>query len=171
MTEYIKLALDILILAGLGGFMYYALRLSKALDVFRTYRGDFQHVMTQLTTHIDEAQKAIEELKDVSASSGADLRKMVKDAQFLCDDLEFMTETGNNLAERLESASGKGGAKNVSDLAQHRTNKAAQSEAEDDGFMIQDREIDDIEDEDIGEFSSEAEKELYKALKNAEGKI
>lgn len=171
-TEYLKLALDIIILIGLGGFIYYALQLSKALSVFRTYRSDFEEVMGQLTKHIDEAQNAIEDLKETSASSGADLRKMVKDAQFLTDDLQFMTENGNKLAERLEKS--RSSAQNVSDddfeasgnvstLAKHR------GSPDDEGFAIQDRAIQD-DNEALDELSSEAERELYKAIKNAEGK-
>lgn len=191
-TEYLTLALDLLILAGLGGFMYYALRLSKALSVFRTYRGDFEDIMNQLTKHIEEAQNAIEDLKETSTSSGENLRKSIKDAQFLVDDLQFMTETGNNLAKRLEASAEKGSrtaqkgksgaddpsdfaAENVSSLSKHRSgnNKSGKKkQKDDDTFAIHDHEFESDDgmdmdlDDAINDLTSEAEKELYKALKN-----
>ncbi len=169
-TEYLKLILDVVILVGLGGFMYYALRLSKALDNFRTYRNEFENVMNQLSTHIDKAQTAVHELKSNSHNSTQDLRKLLKDSQFLADDLQMLNETGNTLANRLDGLLDKNrkAAKNanVSDIAKHRGKNQG-------GFDIQDREFEDNEshmdadelDETLKQLSSDAEKELYQALK------
>ena len=187
-TEYLKIILDLVILIGLGCFMYYALRLSKALNAFRAYRNEFESVIRQLNAHIDNAQKSIEQLKTTSKTSAEDLRKLVKDAQFLADDLQIINESGNNLAARLEGLAEKNRRAlpagtdyeatlkhhdNVRDIARHRKD-------EDGDFFIQDREFeeDDFSDQNsayddddpaLNDLSSDAEKELYRALKKTGG--
>lgn len=175
-AEYLKVILDIVILAGLGGFMYYALRLSKALNAFRTYRNEFENVMQQLSRHIDQAQRAIDELKSSSQNAGRDLKKLVTDAQFLADDLQMINETGNNLATRLEGLAEKNSRIAQEDnIARMPKQKKAKPEQDED-FYIHDREYeDDSETFSAGDadepdtalvnLSSEAERELYQALK------
>ncbi|MGB0720507.1 MAG: DUF6468 domain-containing protein [Bdellovibrionales bacterium] len=166
-TEFIKIALDIVILVGLGGFMYYALRLSKALNTFRAGRAEFETLMKQLGRNIDDAQSAITNLRASSKNAGDDLQKLVRDAQFIADDLEIMIKSGNNLANRLEGVAGQSGGHkdNVGSLAKPKKPKAEK------GFAIQDREFEgddeEILDPAMENLGSEAEKELYKALQKA----
>ena len=176
-TEYIKLILDVMILAGLGGFIYYALQLSRALNAFRAHRNEFDGIMKNLTKHIDDAQIAVNELKETSKDSGDNLEKLVKDAQFLADELQLINETSNSLATRLENLAERGRksleiddehmGENVSSISKRRKPKV------DDDFMIHDPDFDDgldvddfvDDDPEIEKLSSAAEKELYKALK------
>lgn len=175
-AEYLKVILDIIILAGLGGFMYYALRLSKALNAFRTYRNEFENVMQQLSRHIDQAQRAIDELKSSSQNAGRDLKKLVTDAQFLADDLQMINETGNNLATRLEGLAEKNSRIAQEDNIARMPKQQKAKPQQDEDFYIHDREYED-ESETISagdadepdtalvNLSSEAERELYQALK------
>lgn len=179
-TEYIKIGLDLIILAGLGGFIFYALQLSRALNAFRSHRNEFDGIMRNLTKNIDDAQIAVNELKEMSQNSGDNLHKLVRDAQFLSDELQIMNETGNSLASRLENLAERGRrgleisdynlGENVSPISKRK--KAASG---DDGFMIQDHDHDDNfddgfdeaplgDDPEMGKLSSAAEKELYRAL-------
>lgn len=177
-TEYIKLILDLVILAGLGGFIYYALQLSRALNAFRAHRNEFDGIMKNLTKHIDDAQIAVNELKETSQGSGEKLGKLVRDAQFLSDELQLINETSNSLASRLENLAERGRkgleisreglGKNVSPISKRR-----QPKIDEDDFMIRDSDFDDDlddaafpdDDPEMGKLSSAAEKELYKALK------
>lgn len=193
-AEYIKIVLDIVILLGLGGFMFYALRLSNALNAFRSQRNEFEKTMQQLSRHIDDAQQAVTALKQESKISGDELSTLVRDAQLMIDELQFINEAGNGLAGRLEglaernrkivqgdsSAFLEGGFvddENVSHIEKHR--KPRQSNEE---FMIQDREFEDEEqdfalgsddvanDPALDELGSAAEKELYQALQSSKRK-
>lgn len=177
-AEYLKVILDIVILAGLGGFMYYALRLSKALNAFRTYRNEFENVMQQLSRHIDQAQKAINELKSSSQNAGRDLKKLVTDAQFLADDLQMINETGNNLASRLEGLAEKNSRIAQEDNIARMPKQQKVKPQQDEDFYIHDREYDEDDGDDFApsadkneqdptliNLSSEAERELYQALK------
>jgi len=172
-TEYIKLILDIVILAGLGGFIYYALQLSRALNAFRAHRNEFDGIMKNLTKHIDDAQIAVNELKETSQNSGDDLHKLVRDAQYLADELQQINEVSDSLAARLENAAERG-RKSLhipdDDLGEN-VSPISKRAAKDDSFMIHDPDFDDdiddgiADDPDMGGLSSAAEKELYKALK------
>ena len=189
MTEYIKIILDIIILCGLAGFIFYAVKLSRALNSFRAHRAEFDQVMINLTQHIDNAQIAVNELKQTSKESGDDLHKLVRDAQFLADELQLINEAGNSLASRLEGLAERGRkslevdedslGENVRPIRRRRSGEA-KSEAipkgimpeSDDSFAIHDPDFeeqnDDILDDDpeLAKLSSAAEKELYKALKS-----
>ena len=185
-TEYLKIALDILILAGLGGFIFYALQLSRALNAFRAHRNEFDGIMRNLTTHIDNAQIAVNELKETSQTSGDNLHKLVRDAQFLADELQQINDVSESLASRLENAAARAHknleipesyGNNVSPISNKPSNKKAKKAKTEDSFMIHDPDFEDedgedydimMEDEDDPEMqklSSAAERELYKALK------
>lgn len=179
-TEYIKLILDVIILAGLGCFIYYALQLSRALNAFRAHRNEFDGIMKNLTRHIDDAQIAVNDLKETSQNTGDNLGKLVRDAQFLADELQLINEAGDSLATRLENLAERGRksleipdvnlGKNVSSISKRRGSSAQ----EDDNFTIRDHDFDGGVDEDVllddgdaemGKLSSAAERELYQALK------
>jgi len=176
-TEYLKLALDILILAGLGGFIYYALQLSRALNAFRAHRNEFDGIMRDLTTHIDNAQIAVNDLKETSQTSGDNLHKLVRDAQFLSDELLQINEVSDSLAARLENAAERA-RKNLEMPESYGKNVSpiSKKNKKEDNFMIHDPDFEDEDGEDFDEtmedddpemdkLSSAAERELYKALK------
>ncbi len=191
MTESFKIILDVVILAGLGGFIFYALKLSRALNAFRAHRNEFDSIMRELTQHIDDAQIAVNDLKRTSQNSGDELHKLVRDAQFLTDELQQINEIGESLASRLENAAERGQKNltvpttalgdNVSPISQKKNKtkpkKASKNRAKkSDDFMIHDPDYDDIDDfssdalldnetEDGKKLSSAAERELYDALK------
>lgn len=173
MTEYLKLGLDILILAGLGGFIFYALQLSKALNAFRAHRNEFDGIMRNLTRHIDDAQVAVNQLKETSQESGDELHKLVRDAQFLADELQQINEVSESLASRLEQAAERGrkGLKIPDTDLGDNVSPISRGRSHDDEFTIQDPDFpeddNDVfdEDPDIDGLSSQAEKELLRALK------
>ena len=177
-TEYLKIIFDLLILAGLGGFIFYALKLSRALNAFRAHRNEFDAIMKDLTKHIDDAQIAVNELKETSQSSGDDLHKLIRDAQHLSDELQQINDISESLASRLENAAerSRGGLErsdreygdeygdNVSSIS--RPKKSKNNE-----FMIHDPDFGDDEDPQIDndpeaeKLSSAAERDLFRALK------
>jgi len=176
-TEYLKLILDILILAGLGGFIFYALQLSKALNAFRAHRNEFDGIMRNLSKHIDDAQIAVNDLKETSQVSGDNLHKLVRDAQFLADELQQINGAGESLAARLENLAERSNRKldiNEDNLGENvrSLSKRKPAKKNNKGFAIQDPDFEDeafddiIEDDpEMEKLSSKAERELFKALK------
>lgn len=193
-TEYLKLIFDVVILAGLGGFMYYAWRLSKALSNFRATRNEFDGIMHQLGLHIREAQTAVAQLREATKKGDSKLQKQIEQGRLIADELQLMNQASDNLASRLEVLASQGArtAKeydqsesfdldddniddNIRDFLPKKSAQKAPKKApkEEKGFMIQDREFDGFDDDDahdsaLDTLGSAAERELYKALKQTQ---
>ncbi len=103
----LSLAMDILITILLGATIFYALRLSKHLEAFRSNRSDMERLIRDLSSQITRAQEGITTLDDVAKDSSTELRKLVDKATGISDELQIMTESGNKLAERLENLATK----------------------------------------------------------------
>lgn len=99
----ITLGLDIVIIVMLGATIFYAVRLSKHLSVFRSNCGEMERLIRELSTQITRAQEGITVLDEMSSTQGENLRKLIAKAQGLCDELEIMTEAGDFMAGRLET--------------------------------------------------------------------
>jgi hypothetical protein len=96
------LFLDIVIIALLGATIFYAIRLSRHLDVFRSNRSDMERLIRELSTQITRAQEGVTALDDAAKESGDELRDLVNKSRALSEELALMNEAGNSLAERLE---------------------------------------------------------------------
>ncbi len=101
------LVLDIVVIVMLGVTIFYALRLSRHLDTFRSNRSDMEKLIRELSTQITRAQEGISTLDEISKERSDDLRRLVAKAQGLSDELQLMTESGNSLAGRLEGLATK----------------------------------------------------------------
>ena len=175
----LSLIIDVIILLCLGATIFYAMRLSTALNNFKAHRKEFQGLMTNLSQNIAQAQNAIAGLKSASKKTGEDLQENISDAAALCDELQLMTGAGNRLATRLEElAEQNGRARTAKDDVE-----SDHEESGDEGvpsFFIQDPDFEDSDNvepfaprsgnanDDIDEegLQSEAEKDLLRALKN-----
>lgn len=102
MTFNIGFAMDAAILILLAGTIFLAFRLNLNLKHFRDGRKDMEKLVATLTVNIERAEKAIAGLQIGARNSGSDLDKKIKESKFLIDELKFMGEAGNNLADRLE---------------------------------------------------------------------
>lgn len=171
----LKIVLDLLVLVALGVALYFGLRLTRALEVFRHARGEMAQMVVQLNRHIEQAQAAIDGLRTASAESGDRLQKNLKDARARAEELELMTAAGDSLARRLEGLAERNRriAQGLDDedivLSQREDSHRDRYESADAGFSIRDSEYGYGADDDIGEersLGSRAERELYEALKD-----
>tara|TARA_B100000780_G_scaffold275943_1_gene243586 strand:+ start:1504 stop:2115 length:612 start_codon:yes stop_codon:yes gene_type:complete len=105
MNGLLSIALDCVVLIGLGVTIFYCIKLSKALNNFRKYRQEFNTLVGELGKNIEHAQDAIANLKNSSFEAGEDLQKVVNNARKLTDELQLMHDMGNSLANRLERIS------------------------------------------------------------------
>lgn len=176
-AEYIKIILDVVIICGLGAFIFYAIKLSRALSAFRSHRNQFDTTMQELSNNIQQAQSSLTNLKETSQQTSEGLSKLVLEGKELRDELQLINEAGNNLATRLETLAAE--SRQISQEARQnvQSKHTPQSMQANDDFMIQDQEFDemigdDLIDEDDGDvdgLSSAAEKELFRALKRNKG--
>lgn len=94
--------LDGVILVFLAVTIFYAVRLTIFFKAFRESRDSVEALLTKLSLTIDKAQNAIINMQEMSQASRGDLQDVINEASFLSDELRFMNETGDNLADRLE---------------------------------------------------------------------
>jgi hypothetical protein len=99
------LFLDLVIIALLGATIFYAMRLSRYLEQFRSNRADMERLIRDLSIQITRAQEGISTL-DVLAKENADeLRGLLNKGVALADELQLITQAGDSLANRLEQLS------------------------------------------------------------------
>jgi len=102
MSSQIALLLDGLILVFLCVTIFYAARLSMFLKTFREGRAGMQVLIRDLTTTIAKAEVSIATTKRQMGEAEQELRTVINEAKFLSDELRYMNEGGDNLANRLE---------------------------------------------------------------------
>lgn len=102
MAYDISLLLDGLILVFLCVTIFYAARLSLFMKSFREGRSDMQRLIRDLSATIDKAEMSVAVMKDNAGEAEGGLREIINQAKFLSDELRFMNETGDSLADRLE---------------------------------------------------------------------
>lgn len=172
--------MDIIIVLLLMGTIYYAYTLSKQLKIFRESRSEFEQLLMQLTNQINTAHDAIESMQDAADSNGKTLNKLIRDGQLLADELQMVNEASDNLASRLERAASSarsetGEPRPVEEPLREERVSNATAPKEGFDFSIRDREVEDDDldaiafsdegEEEVGDFHSQAERELFTALK------
>jgi hypothetical protein len=186
MMELLGLVLDVVILVCLALTIFYALKLSKSLNNFRSYRADFEHLLDELTRNMEDAQRAIHNLRIASGDAGKNLQKILNESKSMADELQIINESANKQAERLEKLLGNASKRTATgkaydeDVFKERpvTKKPKETILPSSTFSIQDRDFGSAEEdswEDEGEalpdeLQSQAERELYKALQKNKGK-
>ncbi|PCI56059.1 MAG: hypothetical protein COB36_04505 [Alphaproteobacteria bacterium] len=100
--ELIALVLDIIILCFLGATIFYVMRLSKNLNTFKAHRREFDNVITSLLSSIDQAERAVQTLKQASAQEAGDLENLIRQSKAMSEELKIINEAGEGMAQRLE---------------------------------------------------------------------
>src|ERR1700761_168633 len=97
-----RLLLDILVSALLVATICYAWMLNRRLDQLRGNRDDMAKVITAFNDATQRAEASIPRLKRAAEEAGLAVQERVEKAQLLRDDLAFMIERGDALANKLE---------------------------------------------------------------------
>ena len=105
----LSLVLDILIACLLVAVIIYALRLNKSLSVLQQSKSELEKMLAGFTESTEKAEQAIQRVKDASTQNRESLNKLLTEAENLREDLAYMIERGNSLADKLEGG-----------IAQHR---------------------------------------------------
>ena len=71
------LILDVVIVVLLGATIFYAIRLSRHLDSFRSNRTSMERLIRELSMQITRAQEGVTALDEASKDSGAELRDLI----------------------------------------------------------------------------------------------
>lgn len=101
MSPTISLILDLLIVGLLAATIAYAIILNKQIVRLRESRGELAELIKGLNEAIGGAETSVRGLKKTASETGEDLQRTVNKAQTLRDELEFMIEAADALANRL----------------------------------------------------------------------
>ena len=98
------LLLDSMIVVLLAATIVYAFILNKRLQALRNNRSELEQAARSFAEAAQRADDSIKSLRSVSDGAGAELREQIHRAQSLRDEMKFLVEAGDALADRLEGA-------------------------------------------------------------------
>jgi hypothetical protein len=101
--------LDLMVLSALGGTIYYLRNVSNSIKIIREGRTELQVVLQQLNINISNAQHAIEGMRKLTDEKVKTLQKQVDTASAVIDELQYIQKAADNVAQRLETLTGKAG--------------------------------------------------------------
>jgi hypothetical protein len=87
----------------LGATLYHAMRLERALGVLKRDRAVLEGLVKGFNDSTRQAEEGVEHLKAATEGAGRNIARQIEQAQRLRDDLTFLSERGERLAERLET--------------------------------------------------------------------
>ena len=97
-----ELALDIVIIILIAIMIAYSVVLNIKLKTFRNAQNEMAGLIAQLNGSITQAQASVEILKKAAVTEEVRLKDLIKKSRMLADELEIITESGSNLADRIE---------------------------------------------------------------------
>jgi hypothetical protein len=86
----------------LGATLFHALHLERALGVLKRDRAVLEALVAGFNDSTRQAEVGVERLRAASEGAGRQIARQIEQAQRLRDDLSFLVERGDKLAERLE---------------------------------------------------------------------
>ncbi len=99
-----KLILDVIVAILLAATIGYAVMLNTRLNQLRKNRDDLVKLVSAFNDATARAEAGIPKLKRAAEEAGSGLQERVEKAQSLRDDLAFMIERADAMANRLEGA-------------------------------------------------------------------
>ncbi len=147
--DSLELLINLAIIILLVPMIVYAYRLNKNLEVLRQNQNSLSKLVEALNEATFKAENSIPKLKSATEHSSENLKEVVDSAKELKDDLLFINERADSLADRLEQV--------ISDGRQIKTPAQPSASA---------KAAKDIPAFDIADSRSEAEIELLKALRS-----
>jgi len=101
MSPTLSLILDLVLVGLLAATIAYAIILNKEIIKLRESRGEMNDLIRGLNEAMARAETGVRGLKKTAHDTGEDLQRTVTKAQTLRDELEFMIEAADAMANRL----------------------------------------------------------------------
>ena len=95
--------LEILLMGLLTVTLFHALRLEKALGVLRRDRASLEELIVGFNDSTRQAESGIDRLRAVADGAGRQIARHVDQAKALKNDLVFLSERGEKLADQLDT--------------------------------------------------------------------
>jgi len=94
--------LETALLVLLAATLFHAMRLERALGVLKRDRAALEQLVDGFNSSTRAAEQGIERLRAAAEGAGRQVQRQVEAAAGLKDDLLFLTERGERLADRLD---------------------------------------------------------------------
>lgn len=95
--------LETALLVLLAATLFQALRLEKALGVLKRDRVALEELVRGFNASTQAAEQGIERLGSAAEGAGRSIQRQIESATGLKDDLLFLSERGERLADRLDT--------------------------------------------------------------------
>ena len=100
------LLIDTVVAVLLAAVIFYAIRLNRSLSALKANKVELEQLVASFTESTNQAEASVARLRSSAVDTAKSLQTNVTRAQELRDDLAFMTERANEIADRLEVAIG-----------------------------------------------------------------
>lgn len=98
----LPVVLDFVVLIVLVGTLSYAVMLNRRLNALSQSRQELTNFLASFTASIAKAENSVKELKNTGETTFAAAENLVQKASILKDELSFLLERGNHMAEKLD---------------------------------------------------------------------
>ena len=96
--------LELVLILLLAATLFHALRLERALGVLKRDRAVLEELVAGFNESTRLAESGIDRLRAAADGAGRQIARQIEQAQLLRDDLTFLVDRSDKLAERLEVA-------------------------------------------------------------------
>lgn len=104
LSPQLSMFLEVIGAVLLAVMIVYAVRLNRRLASLQADKAEFERLVTSFTNSTNRAETSVARLKASATDTAQALQESVTKAQALHDDLSFMIDRADDLANRLESA-------------------------------------------------------------------
>jgi uncharacterized protein DUF6468 len=94
--------LEIVLVVLLGATLFQAIRLERALGVLKRDRASLEALVVGFNASTHQAESGIQRLRSAADGAGRQIEAQLSKSVSLKDDLAFLTERGDRLADRLD---------------------------------------------------------------------
>jgi hypothetical protein len=98
----LSLLLNVVVAALLVATIAYAVILDRRIRQLRAARAEFESIIVGFNTATARAESAVGDLKSGTEAGSRELKPLVATARQVADDLSYLVERGNELADRLD---------------------------------------------------------------------
>lgn len=94
--------LELGLIVLLSATLFHAVRLERALGVLKRDRTELEGLVQGFNASTQQAEAGVERLRGAVDGAGRQIARQIESASALKDDLVFLTERGERLADRLD---------------------------------------------------------------------
>jgi hypothetical protein len=97
-----ELTLELVLVVLLGATLFQAIRLERALGMLKRDRASLETLVVGFNASTTQAESGIQRLRAAAEGTGRQIETQLSKSASLKDDLAFLTERGDRLADRLD---------------------------------------------------------------------